>query len=198
MAKFKMMLELQGLKLQVEGEKEDVPAIRAAVEQQFAGLLKPAEAIALQETGAVDRHAEDRSTTGEGAVVRKSKRRTTGERVAKNGAEPKAIDFRHDADKFGTPQQGWSVGTKAKWLLWVVGEQAAVKEASAMTIVRTFNKHFREAGLIDSRSIYRDLRRLKSASQVEEDATKKPSVFFLSQAGRNAAEQLIQRAASAS
>ena len=46
MAKFRIRLKVQALELEVDGEREDIPVITSAVQQQFAGLLQPTEAMA--------------------------------------------------------------------------------------------------------------------------------------------------------
>ena len=46
MAKFRIRLKVQGFELEVDGEREDIPAITAAVQQQLTGLVTPAESIA--------------------------------------------------------------------------------------------------------------------------------------------------------
>lgn len=43
MAKFRMRLKIQGFELEVDGEREDIPAITSAIQQQFKGLVQPAE-----------------------------------------------------------------------------------------------------------------------------------------------------------
>ena len=43
MAKFRMRLKIQGFELEVDGEREDIPAITSAIQQQLSGLIQPAE-----------------------------------------------------------------------------------------------------------------------------------------------------------
>lgn len=45
MAKFRIRLKIQALELEVDGEREDIPAISAAVQKQLAGLVQPAETM---------------------------------------------------------------------------------------------------------------------------------------------------------
>ena len=46
MGKFRVRLKLQGLELEIDGERGDIPAITSAVQQEFSSLIKPAEVIA--------------------------------------------------------------------------------------------------------------------------------------------------------
>jgi len=105
MAKFRIRLKVQALELEIDGEREDIPALGAAVRQQFAGLIKPAELTldAKQlsngdQAGSDD--ADDNGAKGKG----KSRRRASGSRGGEGAAT--AIDFRHDAAKYGNPFKG--------------------------------------------------------------------------------------------
>src|SRR4051812_29201836 len=46
MAKFHIKLKLQGLELEVDGTRDDLPVLREALAQQFSGLLGPATDLA--------------------------------------------------------------------------------------------------------------------------------------------------------
>jgi hypothetical protein len=49
MAKFRVRLKLQGMELEIDGEREDMPAISTAVQQQLASLIRPAAGLASGE-----------------------------------------------------------------------------------------------------------------------------------------------------
>jgi hypothetical protein len=48
MAKFRIRLKLQALDLDIDGEREYIPAITSAVQQQFAGLITLGAQLAAQ------------------------------------------------------------------------------------------------------------------------------------------------------
>ena len=77
---------------------------------------------------------------------------------------------------------------KAIWLLHVVKQ-----ELSGSVLVATFNKHFRQAGMITVSNANRDLGRSKSKSPpfVGEDTTKNPPQWFLTEEGTRQANKLV-------
>lgn len=145
MARFRIRLKLQAF--EVDGEREDIPAITSAVQQQFAGLLQPAESMA-DET----KQLGNPSTTIEGETGKNKKssarRRPTSTKVSADGVAGQAIDFRHDSARYGNPSQTWSKTDKAIWLLSVVKGVAGIKEVSGPQIAATFNQYFKQAGKV--------------------------------------------------
>jgi len=188
-AKFKIKMKLTGLELDIEGSKEDIPLIAANLGQQLTGLLGPAAAIASG-TDASSPPPVPAAPLPMVEEVKKRKKRVTAARSADATVEvaTAAIDFRHDPVKFGTPKQPWKTSEKAVWLLHVVS-----KEMSGTVLVATFNKHFRQAGMITVSNANRDLGRLKSKSPavVGEDTTKNPPQWFLTEEGSRQALKLV-------
>lgn len=187
MARFKIKMELTGLKLDIEGSKEDIPLIAANLGQQLTGLLGPAAAIAAGEVpGTAETPSRALPIVEE--VKRRRRRATTAKGAEATNGSSGPIDFRHDPAKYGNPKQSWNTSDKAVWLLQVVG-----KEMSGTVLVATFNKHFKQAGIIAVGNTNRDLGRLKSKSPavVGEDTTKSPSQWFLTDEGNRLAQKLV-------
>jgi hypothetical protein len=165
MAKFKIKLKLQGLELEIEGSREEVPNIT--------------QNLGLNQTPRRQRTRRKRVQA-----------QTTGESSAKEDA----VDWEHDPSKYGSPKQGWSTADKSVWLLRVVLQEADINELSAQRIVATFNKHFRQAGPIRTQSVIRDLGRLtvnKTPSPVAGDSIKTPNQCFLIEEGVKTAQALV-------
>lgn len=190
MAKFKIKMKLTGLELDIEGSKEDIPLIAANLGQQLTGLLGPAAAIVAGEDATFGPTPSPPAPLPMVEEVRRRKKKLTTARSADASAQltHAPVDFRHDPAKFGAPKQSWSTSEKSVWLLHVVE-----KEMSGKVIVATFNKHFRQAGLIDVSHTNRDLGRLKSKSPaiVGEDTTRNPSHWFLTEEGTRLALKLV-------
>jgi hypothetical protein len=197
-AKFHIKLKVQGLELEVEGSREDMPVIRRALTQQVAGLFQPGTHIVDGETSTETLGASAAQTT---EAVKHKGRKPRSTSVAGSGADVKepAVDWIHDSGKHGSPLQIWSNTKKAIWLLYVVSKQADVSELSCGRITATFNKHFRQAGQVNRGNLYRDLGKAKSATKgrrglVSEDTTKTPPTWFLTEAGTKMAEGLVVEA----
>jgi len=192
MSKFKINLELTGLKLNIEGSREDIPLITQGLAQQLTGLIAPAAAIASGDDDILD----NRPPAAPAPLVHEVKKRKKRVAPARgSGAADSAteqmnapIDFRHDPVRYGAPKQAWKTADKSVWLLHVVGS-----EMSGAVIVATFNKHFRQAGTITVSNANRDLGRLKGKSPavVGEDTTKNPPQWFLTEEGTRQALKLV-------
>lgn len=186
MAKFRIRLKVQALELEIDGEREDIPAITAAVQQQFTGLVQPAEAMAdgHKQLPAADQVIDVEAGKGKG--------KTGGKR--RNGAKPdgasgQPIDFRHDPAKYGNPQQTWSVVEKCAWLLLVVEGIAGVKEVSGPQLASTFNSYFKQSGKVHPPHVSRDLGKAKIQNPAYFGEDK--SLWYLTDAGKKYAQQLV-------
>ena len=190
-------MKLKGLELEVDGTREDAPVIAQNLSRQFAGLLEPAAHIVEGDvevegdgrTGTVATAEPILRTRASGRV-----RRTVTPRSSGDGAGD--VTWKHDPAKWGSPQQAWSASDKALWLLYVSGQEAQVNDMSSSTIASTFNRMFRQAGMIRAGNLPRDLGRLKTQAPalVGEDATKTPTTWFLTIEGTKKAEELIKQA----
>jgi hypothetical protein len=195
MAKFKIKLKLQGLELEIEGSREEVPNITQNLGRQIAGMLQPAGAIVVGEVvgGREDDFLEE-NLTQVPRRQRTRRKRVQAQTTRESPVKEDAVDWKHDPSKYGSPKQGWSTADKSLWLLSVVSQEAGINELSGQRIVLTFNKHFRQAGPIRTQNANRDLGRLKvnkTPSPVAEDTTKTPSQWFLTEEGVKSAQSLM-------
>lgn len=187
MAKFRIRLKLQGLDLEVDGERQDLPAITHAVQEQLTRLVIPGEVIA-------DGHKQ-LGNGGDGAAAQeeegKRKRPARRERrSAGDGAPAAAIEFRHDPATCGNPIQAWSITDKCIWLLYVLKKLAQAKEVSGPALAATFNQYFKPAGKLHPPNVTRDLAKLKvqNPAPIGEDK----GSYYLTGEGDKQAETLIR------
>lgn len=196
MSKFKVRLKIQGLELEIDGSREDVPAIAHSLQQQVGGLMNPAGTMIEGELEPAKLAAVTVSPEAP-AKARRRRRRPTQGGGAPNGesraSADAAKDFRHSPEDWGFPRQDWTTAVKSVWLLYVVEKQDGSKELTAKEIALTFNKHFKQAGAIKAHNVTRDLGKLKAQapSQVSEDTGSTPSRWFLTTAGYQRAEELV-------
>jgi|SRR5688572_14378692 len=200
MAKFHIKLKLQGLELEVDGTREDLPVIREALTQQIAGVLQPGTEIA---GGAViPATASANGSTPAAEAAKRATRRRSGSRNGGTGAgdsKEATIEWRHDTSKYGSPQQTWTNADKAMWLLYVANEESKAAEMSRPQMLATFLKQFRSAGPLQANNLGRDLSKFKTAQNgkpplVSEDATKNPPKWFLTDSGKKHAQDLVAQA----
>ena len=194
MAKFRVKFKIQSLEFEMEGERDSIPLVKHALGQQIAGLLKPVDAVvespsAREQSPSVEVEA---GVDGNGAKRRKSTR-APGRKGDEKGPSV-AVDFQHDPERWGTPKQTWSVQQKTIWLLYAIQQQSGKHNLPAVVIVKTFNKHFKEAGLLELKNIYRDLRalKMKTPSPVGEDTTKARPEWFLTDEGSKQGAALVE------
>ena len=205
MPKFKMEFELEGLKglkVRLEGEREDLPELNQRL-GGLAGFMNAAQVVdrgpaetapapslppvSAAEPSAASRRRARPPRRNSGPAIQPSHLPAFG-----NGA----LDWPHDPAMWGTAQQGWTTAKKAMWLLYVIGRQGQTTQLSTGRITATFNKHFKQAGLIRQNNLARDLGKLKSqpSAPVSEDTTKTPGEWFLTQAGEKEAALLVNEA----
>lgn len=194
MPKLEIEFEITGVKLRIKGESDDVVARVTDVQRRLQGAV---QALGTVGDGAI-------STAGppvlppprvslvapDGAAVRS--RRSTRKTVGGAPRSEDAIELTHNPDQLGFPKQEWSTANKAMWLLYMIEREAATKEASAPTIADTFNKYFREFGVIRQNNVTRDLAALKGKGKsVSNDPAKDPQTWYLLEDGKKEIEALI-------
>jgi hypothetical protein len=187
-SKFTIKVELQGLKIEVEGSREDVPRLAQRVGDQIGNLVKPA---LLLEGAKVTQAASNGDETG--AETRRSRVRRAG--GSGGGRTPSApIGVSIDPVKHGSPRQDWKTAQKAIWFLYVVQDNNA-DGLTATAVAKAFNKHFKAAGMLNSGNVSRDLEkeRLKGVgATVVADTNDGPAKYTLTEAGVRMAEKLIR------
>lgn len=120
------------------------------------------------------------------------KRKPGNRRIAPQGPRAEAIDFKHDAEKYGFPKQDWSTAQKTMWLLYMLTEDNIALELTANVIASTFNKHFKSFKTILAHNVVRDLGKEKGKSgAVNSDATKNPETWHLLETGKKQMAALI-------
>ncbi len=188
MAKFRIHLKLQGLDLEVDGERQDLPAITHAVQQQLTRLVIPGEVI-------TDGHTHlSNGGNGAGATQdEEGKRKRPARRERRSGGDgtpAAAIEFRHDPATYGNPTQGWSVTEKCIWQLYVLKKLTQANEVSGPVLAATFNQYFKPAGKLHPPNVTRDLAKLKvqNPAPIGEDKGN----YYLTAEGDKQAEKLIQ------
>jgi hypothetical protein len=185
MPKFRVRLKVQGLELEIDGERGDIPAITGAVQQQFTGLLEAADAAA---DGQKQLKAAPESATGDASSKSRSTRRSRSSRASGENAEP--LEFRHDSGTYGNPLQTWSVAEKCIWLLYVIKSIANVKEISAAQLTATFNDDFKAAGRLHPPLVTRELTKAKGQNPAPVGEDKEQ--WFLTDEGDRQAKALVQ------
>ncbi|WP_164603536.1 hypothetical protein [Rhodopseudomonas sp. BR0M22] len=196
MSKFRIKLKLQGLELEIEGSREDASIMSQSIGQQIAGMMGPVGTI-IDGSPASDAASLPSIANSSSSNSARKPRRKQVNGSQTNGAEgSRTIDFKHSPEKFGNPKQGWKTAQKALWLLYVAKESANQGELASRVIADTFNKHFKQAGLVQTGNVGRDLGRLKSQSPaaVGEDTTQVPPAWFLTDEGRKQAQALVSEA----
>jgi hypothetical protein len=187
MPKFRIRLKIQAFELEVDGEREDIPAITSAVQQQFTALIQPAELMAEDPKQLADNHK----------VIEAETSRATGKTTRKRGASKatadapnQAIEFRHDSATFGNPTQAWSNIEKLIWLLAVINGITGTVDVSGPQLVATFNQYFKQSGKIHPPNATRDLGIAKVQNPAPVGEHK--GLWYLTDEGKNQAKQLIQ------
>ena len=193
MSRLKVTFEIQALKLHIEGDRDVVHEVTGALQQQMGNLIGVPQAL----VDGQPIQPEVRNITPVEASAEPIKRKARRSKKAKaDSVEVAALDFQHDALKWGNPLQNWTTAQKSIWLLFLVEQQNLGSEMPAAQIEATFNKHFRHANRIYRRYVTRDLAKEKS-HLVGEDTGKEPTAWYLTQAGKEYAQTLVTEAKGA-
>jgi hypothetical protein len=188
MGKFKIHLKLQGLELDIEGDRADIPAINNAVAREITGLIQPAAALTNgAEPPATPATIEGETDNGKKPTSRSRKR---SGKASSDGVATQALDFRHEPEKYGNPQQTWSVLDKAIWMLAVIKGILGQKEASGPQIAATYNDKFKQAGKLHPPNVTRDLGNAKVQNPPPVGQDK--DLWYLTNEGDRKAQELIQ------
>lgn len=189
MAKFKVNVEL---KLNIEGEREDIPLLAANLRQAIAGTLDPTAQVARGELPPA-KPVESRTIESD---TSKSEEKKTPRRRSKSTETEKTQPFTwvHDAAKWGFPKQEWNTRDKSIWLLHVGGAEVSAKEMTPTEVAVTFSKLFKPAGQLRPSNVSRDLGNARSENPAPVSLDVNTGKFFLTTAGIAAAEQLCRAA----
>lgn len=193
MSRLKVTFEIQALKLHIEGDRDAVHEVTGALQQQMGSLIGVPQALVDGQTV----QPGEKNVTPTEIVAETIKRKTKrGRKPKADPVEVPALELQHDAEKWGNPLQNWTTAQKSIWLLFLVEQQNLGSEMSAAQIEATFNKHFRHANRIYRRYVTRDLSKEKG-NLVGEDTGKEPTAWYLTQAGKEYAQNLVAEAKGA-
>lgn len=179
---FKISVEIQGLKINVEGDRELAPTIAQNVVKQVAASIQPAGLLDAPKNGQGAHPVIDVETAETPA---RRKRRGVARATSDSSS---VLSWNHDASKWGTPLQSWKQPQKVNWLLYVVEQENVSKDMSPTEMANTFSAKFREAGLLKKGNISRDLGNNSDLFGSVDGR------WFLKQGGKDAAAKLIQEA----
>lgn len=189
MSKFTIKVELQSLKIEVEGSREDVPRLAERVGEQLGNLIKP---TLLLDSGSANRNGAE-SDADQGGKKGRSGKKKSGAGVNKSPADD--INVSIDPSKHGSPTQEWTTVQKSIWFLYVLSKTTDTKQLTAHSIAKNFNKHFRSAGPIIGGNVSKGLEkeRLKGTdATVGADTSSGAARYFLTQSGEAQAQQMIK------
>lgn len=198
MPKLDIEFEITGLKLKIKGESDDVSGKVANLQNQVQNLMGTVASLtqgaaATNGAPAAPPAAAPKQIEAEVSDAATNKQRRPSPLKGKTAAlKAKAIDFKHDADKYGFPKQEWSTAQKAMWLLYTLTNDGITTEMTAPVIAATFNKHFKSFKTILAHNVARDLAKEKGkTSAVNSDATKNPATWDLLETGKKQMAALI-------
>jgi hypothetical protein len=199
--KLKIKFKLQGLELEIEGTREEMPQVAQSLGAQLSGLFQPMSTLSNVGQLQLDLPNQTTSNGASAEVVNdrkktSSSKRSTSRAPSTGGAakEYPAIDWLHDSAKWGFPNQSWTASEKAIWLLYVVENEKQLSELTATQIANTFNKHFKQSKTIKAFTVTRDLGRKKVGKDapVGENTTISPSGWYLTTSGKAVAAKMIE------
>jgi hypothetical protein len=182
MAKFKVKMKLQGFELEIEGERQDAALISEHIGSQLTSIMKPIAGIV---EGEVESTAPSVQVLETNTDTRPRKKKKSGGGTPERRSSSAAIDFVLKDNSYGTPKQAWSNADKAMWLIFVLRELGNGDQFSGSQLNATFNKHFKQAGTMQTGNINTQLGKKKTEAppRVGEDTTKEPSEWFLTEQG---------------
>jgi hypothetical protein len=190
MAKFRMRLKIQGFELEVDGEREDIPAITSAIQSQFAGLIQPAEMMVDGQKQLADPAKTIEGDTSKNGARPAGKKRPGAAKSSTGGGPTQPIELRHDAATYGNPLQSWSVTDKSIWMLAVIKGSTNTAEVAGPQVAATFNQYFKQAGKVHPPNVTRELgtAKVQNPAPVGEDK----GLWYLTAEGDRQAQVLIQ------
>jgi hypothetical protein len=202
MSKLEIEFEITGLKLKIKGDSDDVSGKVADLQRQVQGVMNTIGAITQNaSTPVLPSAPAGQNGTQTPALRVLEAPADTGRKGGNRGAgrkggtrkQAEAIDFKHDADKYGFPKQEWNTAQKAMWLLYILSLQTGTQEYSANVLAATFNKHFKSFGSVLAHNLLRDLGKEKGKSGwVNSDASQEPPTWLLLEEGKKGMAALIE------
>jgi hypothetical protein len=182
-AGFKISVEIEKLKIHVEGDREIVPEIANNVAHQISHVIQPSGLLEAPKDGQNSNPVIDSATP----PARKPRRRSAGR--PGTAGDSGTFDWNHDPDKWGTPLPEWKQWQKINWLLFVVeGEAGKNNGLTTSEMTNIFKQRFRASGLLQKGNIPRDLRGQPDYFGVVDDR------WHLKESGKTEAAKLVTEA----
>src|SRR5947209_1337581 len=97
MAKFRIRLKVQGLELEVDGERQDLPAITQAVQNQLMSIVTAPEAFTDATKQLTSGSGANGAGGGQDEEGKKKQRRERRSARTGGGEAAEPLEFRHDA-----------------------------------------------------------------------------------------------------
>lgn len=193
MSKFKIKVKLTGFELEIEGDRQDIPALTRSVSKQLGGMIAPPSADLFEDAEIVP---DTPAALPEAKKPAKKKRPSAAKSATSISKSEVAhaieLNKRSVESKYGTPKQQWSSGDKLLWLLYVADKEAGLQGLSSGQLKETFNKHYRTNGAVTAQNTA-DLRKkvISNPALLGKDTSKEPVTWYLTEAGLRHVEALI-------
>lgn len=180
----------------MEGDRQDAAQITAALTNQLASIIAPTASIVSDDESETKPKVLELESVPVDQPSSKGKKKAGNKKPVRTGTPDtsEALDFKHNSETWGNPDQTWSSSKKAIWMLHVAGQQTESKELSAGALAATFNRQFKQAGEIRPSNISRDFGNLKTKKKpawVGENTQESPSKWYLTTEGINQATQFV-------
>jgi hypothetical protein len=184
-ANFKIIVEIEKLKIHVEGDREVAPEIANNVAHQITTVLQPSGLLEAP------KYEQNSNPVNSGLATPRARRtrRPSSSGKTETAAGKGTVDWNHDAAKWGTPVQSWKQWQKILWLLSVVeGEALSSNGLTSSEMADIFKQKFRSSGLLKQGNIPRDLvSKAEYFGSVDDH-------WFLKQSGKSEAAKLVTEA----
>jgi len=176
-------VELQGLKFEIEGDREIGSTIAQNIANQIANVVQPAALLEAPKNGQNGHAVIDAASVIPARKRRKSSGKSSG---SADGDGTPVVNWNHDPAKWGAPLQTWKQPQKINWLLHVVEQETGKKDLSPTEMVDIFELKY--AGLLHRGNIPKNL------GNNPEFFGSVDGRWFLKQGGKDAAANLIAEA----
>lgn len=202
MSKFKIKVKLTGFELEIEGDRQDIPALTRSVSKQLGGMIAPPSADIFEDAEVLPNTV---AALPEAKKPAPKKKRASSPKGSKSGASSSKevvtniveLDARAIQEKYGTPRQQWASADKLMWLLYVVEKEVGMQGLSSAQLKETFNTYFKTTGAVTGQNVA-DLRKkvVSNPSLLGKDTGKEPVTWYLIESGIKHVEGLMSPGSS--
>jgi hypothetical protein len=190
MSAIKFKFSIKELNIEFEGEREDLPQVRKDLSNHLTQVMPMPSGLGPVAGPASGPQLNHSLNAADEVKPRKTRSRSSS---SASGKKSEVFTFVHDAEMWGTPQQGWNPTRKGLWLLRVLAEVRQVDAYTVGELAANFNKHFKQAGQITASNLSRDFGKVKGTF-VTELTNEEPSKWSLMQKGIAEADKLVRLA----